>query len=242
MPLKLVCKLKTGVPLEVDGIVPNVLAGLSLKEIERLEVQHGNERLPLAEVFAATGNASDGRLEFAGDLSGVHRIGAGMTAGRIDVAGPAGRHVGSQMTGGEIHVAGDAGDWLGAEMHGGSIQVRGDAGNLVGSAYRGSPRGMTGGTIVVAGNVGDQCGHTLRRGLIAVGGNCGDFAGINMIAGSVAVFGECGRGPAGMRRGTIALFGPTAPRLLPTFRPACRAAADRAGAAAGDTRATTAHP
>ena len=38
-------------PVEVDGIVPNVLAGLSLPEIERLEVQHGNERLPLAESF-----------------------------------------------------------------------------------------------------------------------------------------------------------------------------------------------
>ena len=209
--------MKTGVPLEVDGIVPNVLGGLSLKEIERLEVQHGNERLPLAEAFLATGNASDGRLEFSGDLAGVHRIGAGMTAGRIDVAGTAGRHVGSQMTGGEIHIAGgSAGDWLGAEMHGGSIQVRGDAGNLVGSAYRGSPRGMTGGTIVVVGNVGDECGHTLRRGLIAVGGSCGDFAGINMIAGSVAVFGECGaRVGAAMRRGTIAAC------LAPRHRGCC---------------------
>ena len=146
--------------MEVDGIVPNTLAGMSLTAIERLEVQHGNERLPLAEAFTAAGDAADGRLEFVGELAGVHRIGAGMTSGRIDVAGSAGRHVGSQMTGGEIDVAGSAGDWLGAEMHGGSIHVGGDAGNLVGSAYRGSERGMTGGTILVAGNVGDECGHT----------------------------------------------------------------------------------
>jgi len=223
VPLKLASKLTPGVPVEVDGIVPNVLVELSLKEIERLGVQHGNQRLPLAELFAATGNAADGRLEFTGELAGVHRIGAGMTAGRIDVAGAAGRHVGSQMTGGEIHLAGNAGDWLGAEMHGGAIHVRGDAGNLVGSAYRGSERGMTGGTIVVAGNVGDEIGHTLRRGLIAVGGSCGDFAGINMIAGSVVVFGDCGaRAGAAMRRGTIALLGPRPTRLLPTFRQACR--------------------
>jgi formylmethanofuran dehydrogenase subunit C len=223
MPLKLSYKLNTGVPVEVDGIVPNVLADLSLPEIERLEVQHGNERLPLAEAFSAKGDAADGRLEFSGELAGVHRIGAGMTAGRIDVDGTAGRHVGSQMTGGEIHLAGSAGDWLGAEMHGGSIDVHGDAGNLVGSAYRGSERGMTGGTILVAGNVGDECGHTLRRGLIAVGGSCGDFAGINMIAGSVVVFGDCGaRVGAAMRRGTIALLGPRPTRLLPTFRQACR--------------------
>jgi formylmethanofuran dehydrogenase subunit C len=223
VPLKLAYKLKTGVPVEVDGIVPHALAELSLNAIERLEVQHGNERLPLAEAFAATGSAADGRLEFTGDLLSVHRIGAGMTAGRIDVAGPAGRHVGSQMTGGEIHLAGNAGDWLGAEMQGGSIQVRGDAGNLVGSAYRGSERGMTGGTITVAGNAGDEIGHTLRRGLIAIGGNCGDFAGINMIAGSVVVFGDCGVRPgAAMRRGTIALLGRRSPRLLPTFSQACR--------------------
>lgn len=223
MPLKLSYKLKTGVPVEVDGIVPSRLADLSQGAIERLEVQHGNQRLPLAEAFATTGNAADGRLEFSGDLAGVHRIGAGMTAGRIDVAGAAGRHVGSQMTGGEIHLAGSAGDWLGAEMHGGSIHVHGDAGHLVGSAYRGSGRGMTGGTIVVTGNVGDECGHTMRRGTIAIGGSCGDFAGINMIAGSVLVFGDCGaRAGAAMRRGTIALLGPRAPRLLPTFQAACR--------------------
>ena len=42
-----------------------------------------------------------------------------------------------------------------------------------------------------------------------------------MIAGSILVFGDCGiRIGAGMRRGTIALFGRTPARLLPTFRPA----------------------
>jgi formylmethanofuran dehydrogenase subunit C len=223
VPLALTYKLKTSVPLEVDGIVPNLLAGLSSGAIERLEVQHGNERLPLAEAFTVRRNAADGQLEFIGELAGVHRIGAGMTNGRIAVTGSAGRHVGSQMTGGEIDVAGSAGDWLGAEMHGGSIRVRGDAGHLVGSAYRGSERGMTGGTITVAGNAGDECGHTMRRGMIAIGGNCGDFVGINMIAGSVLVFGQCGARPgAAMRRGTIALLGPHAPRLLPTFRRANR--------------------
>jgi formylmethanofuran dehydrogenase subunit C len=223
MPLKLSYKLNTTVPVEVDGIVPHALADLSLAQIERLPVQHGNQRLPLAEAFGVTGSASDGRLEFSGPLAGVERIGAAMAGGRIDVAGDAGRHVGSRMSGGEIYVDGSVDDWLGAEMHGGSIEVRGNAGHLVGSAYRGSLRGMTGGTIVVSGNVGDECGHTLRRGLIAVGKNCGDFVGLNMIAGSVLVFGQCGARPgAGMRRGTIGLFGPQAPQLLPTFRPGYR--------------------
>jgi formylmethanofuran dehydrogenase subunit C len=43
--------------------------------------------------------------------------------------------------------------------------------------------------------------------------------GFNMIAGTVVVFGECGIRPgAGMRRGTLALFGPNPPQLLPSFR------------------------
>ena len=218
MPLKLSYKLKTSVPVEVEGIVPHLLAGLSLAEIGRLDVWHGNERLPLAEAFSLAGNPSDGRLEFEGPLAGVHRIGAGMNGGRIDVAGSAGRHVGSQMIDGEIHVEGSVDDWLGAEMHGGAILVDGDAGDLVGSAYRGSVRGMTGGTIVVRRSAGDECGHTMRRGLVAIGGNCGQFAGINMIAGSLLVFGRSGqRAGAGMRRGTIGLFGPEISPLLPTF-------------------------
>ncbi|HTU24959.1 MAG TPA: formylmethanofuran dehydrogenase subunit C [Pirellulales bacterium] len=223
MPLELTYTLSSKLPVEIDGIVPNALSDLTLPEIERLQVQHGNGRLALADAFKIGGGAADEHLRFSGDLSGVHRIGAGMTSGRIDVVGSVGRHAGSQMVGGELHISGDAGDWLGAEMRGGSILVRGDAGNRAGAAYPGSERGMTGGAIAVAGNVGDECGHTMRRGLIAVGGNCGDFAGINMIAGSLVVFGECGaRVGAAMRRGTIALLGPWPPRLLPTFRPSCR--------------------
>ncbi|HEX3727114.1 MAG TPA: formylmethanofuran dehydrogenase subunit C, partial [Pirellulales bacterium] len=176
----------------------------------------------LADCFTISGDAGDGRIDFVGDLSGVHWIGAGMTEGVIHVAGNAGRHVGSEMTGGEIHVAGNAGDWVGGEMHGGLIHIHGRAGNLIGSAYRGSPRGMTGGTILVHGEVGDEVGHTMRRGLIAVGA-CGDFAGINMIAGSILVFGPAGlRTGAGMRRGTIGLFGGQLAKLLPTFRKGSR--------------------
>jgi formylmethanofuran dehydrogenase subunit C len=61
----------------------------------------------------------------------------------------------------------------------------------------------------------------MRRGLIAVGGDSGDFAGVSLIAGSVFLFGKTGlRIGAGMKRGTIALFGDR-PQLLPTFRFDC---------------------
>jgi formylmethanofuran dehydrogenase subunit C len=44
------------------------------------------------------------------------------------------------------------------------------------------------------------------------------MAGFNMIAGNVYVFGNAGIRPgAGMRRGTIGIFGDQPPELLPTF-------------------------
>ena len=164
------------------------------------------------------GRPGDGRIDFEGQLAGVHWIGARMSEGVIHVEGDAGRHVGSEMTGGEIHVSGSAGDWVGGELHGGLIHVRG-RGTSHRAAYRGSRRGMTGGTILIGGDVGNEIGHTMHRGLLAVGGGCGDFAGISMIAGTIFVFGPCGIRPgAGMRWGTIGLFASEPPKLLPTFR------------------------
>jgi formylmethanofuran dehydrogenase subunit C len=210
---------QTTAPVEIQGLTPIVLRGMSLAQIEKLTVYHGNRPAALADLFAVSGDASDGRMVLEGDLSGVHWIGAGMSEGSIHIAGHAGRHVGSQMTGGEISVAGNAGDWLGGEMRGGLIRVRGDAGHLVGGAYRGSRAGMSGGTIIAEGDAGQEAGHTMRRGTIVIGGRAGDCAGFNLIAGSIYVLGPCGTRPgAGMRRGTIGLFGPGPPPLLPTFR------------------------
>lgn len=219
MALKLTYHGETTVPVEIEGLTPDWACDKSVAEIERFETFHGNRKIPLAEMFRVTGDASDKRLEFEGNLSGVHWIGAHMASGQIHVHGPAGRHVGSEMTGGEIRVYGDCRGWTGAEMHGGFIHVHGNAGHLLGAAYRGSVRGMTGGTILVDGNAGNEIGLTMRRGLIAVGGNAGDVVGFNMIAGTILVFGDSGiRHGAGMRRGTIGLLGPNRPPLLPTFK------------------------
>jgi formylmethanofuran dehydrogenase subunit C len=210
------------VPLEVEGLTPDVVRSLPLAEIERFEIFQGNRKVPLAEFFRVSGDPSDETIEWHGNLSGVHWIGTKMTSGRMQIEGPCGRHLGSEMRGGEIHVAGDASDWVGGEMHGGLIHVRGRAGHLIGAAYRGSAIGMTRGTILIEGEAGNEIGHTLRRGLIAIGGNCGDLAGFNMLAGTILLFGETGiRHGAGMRRGTIGFFGPP-PQMLPTFRRACR--------------------
>jgi formylmethanofuran dehydrogenase subunit C len=223
MSLNLRYHAKTSVPVEIEGVTPDRVRGQSLAEVEKIEIQHGNARLPLAELFTVTGDPSDGRIDFEGELAGVHHIGHGMSAGAIHVHGDAGRHVGCQMTGGRIEIEGNASDWLGGEMHGGLIKVSGNAGDLIGAAYRGSKKGMTDGTILIRGDVGTEVGTLLRRGTLAVGGSCGDAPGFNMIAGSIVIFGSCGKRPgAGMRRGTIALFGTQPTKLLPTFRSAGR--------------------
>ena len=216
--LKLRYNANTSIPVEVEGLTPTVAAGKSPAELERFEIFHGNRKVPLAECFSVSGDASDLKMEFEGDLSGVHWIGAQMTDGDITIRGNAGRHVGSEMSGGTIHVYGNAGGWVGAEMHGGLLHVHGNAEHLVGAAYRGSAKGMTAGTILVDGSAGNEVGHTMRRGLIAIGGSCGDFVGFNMIAGTILVFGDCGNRPAAsMRRGTVGLFGAVPPVLLNTF-------------------------
>ena len=223
MALELTYLDTCSVPVEVEGIVPDQLIDKQLDEIRRLTVFVGNQETPLGEVFDVAGDASDHCMDWHGDLSGVHWIGAKMQAGSLTIHGQAGRHVGSEMSGGEIHVEGNAGDWLGAELQGGLIHVRGGAGHLVGAAYRGSRRGMIGGTILVEGSVGNELGHTMRRGLIVVGGAAGDLVGFNMLAGTILVLGEVGiRHGAGMKRGTIGFLGSDAPELLPSFKYACR--------------------
>ena len=221
MPLLLEFRAQTPVPVEIEGVIPERTSAMSLAEIERIEIFHGNRKLPLGELFSATGDPSDARIDFEGNCAGVHFIGYGMTSGEIHVHGNAGRHLGGEMTGGRIVVGGNAGDWVGGEMKGGVIHVAGSAGHLVGAAYRGSKRGMTDGTIMIDGDVGSEIGAAMRRGTLAVGGSCGDAAGFNMIAGTILVFGSCGiRVGAGMRRGTIGLLGSDPPALLPTFRKA----------------------
>src|ERR687895_1021560 len=136
MTLTLTLREAPAVPLQAEVLCPDRLAGASRSEIEALPVWHGNERTRVAEFFAVAGAGDDVRLE--GDLSRVKLVGAGMTAGRLTVAGDVGMHAGAGMRGGRLHVEGDAGDWAGAGMRGGTLVVRGSAG---GPPRRGPPPG-----------------------------------------------------------------------------------------------------
>src|SRR5919198_505741 len=141
MTLTLTLREQPDVPLEADVLTPDRLADAD--DVAALPVWHGNERTRVGEFFAVSGAGDDVRLE--GDLSQVKFVGAGMTAGRLTVAGDVGMHAGAGMRGGELYVEGDAGDWAGAGMRGGMLVVRGSAGSQLGGVYPGDRAGMGGG-------------------------------------------------------------------------------------------------
>ncbi|MBN9118519.1 MAG: formylmethanofuran dehydrogenase subunit C [Planctomycetes bacterium] len=218
---KLTLRAPSTIPLELDGILPERVDGLSPLEVAKLPVQHGNRSEVIGEFFDVAPDPHElADLHFAGDTRNVKHIGAGMTRGSVFVEGPAGMHAGAGMSGGALVLDAGAAEWLGAEMKGGVIEVRGRAGDQAGAAYRGSRRGMTGGTIVIRGTAGDELGLLMRRGLIVVERACGEFAGASMIAGTIVLLGEVGeRCGAGMKRGTI--LAAREPQLPPSFRYAC---------------------
>jgi len=217
--LTLTLREEPAAPVLAGPLRPDRLAALSGREVERLELRHGNRRVALGELFAVSGAGADD-VRVVGDLRRVTGVGTGMTGGRLTIAGSAGPHAGTGMRDGELVVEGDAGDWAGAEMRGGRLVVHGSAGRRLGGAYAGSRAGMRGGEIVVDGNAGEEAGAGLRRGLIAVAGRVGAAAGLNALAGTIVAFGPVGaHAGAGMRRASIVAM--AGAELLPTYAPAC---------------------
>jgi formylmethanofuran dehydrogenase subunit C len=207
--LTLTLRQQPDVPLELDGVTPDRLAGSSLGEVSKRPVFHGNRRVDLGDFFAATGSPAGGDVRIVGDCSRVKLLGAGMTGGTLTIDGPAGWHAGARMSGGALEILGDAGHWLAAEMTGGMVTVRGNAGHQCAAAYRGSLHGLRGGTVVVRGDCGDEAGLRMRRGMLAVGGAAGAAAAAGMVAGTLVALG--GVGPmcgSGMKRGTVVVRGP----------------------------------
>jgi len=219
MALTLTLRERPAVPLEAEGLTADRLASLRRGEIEALAVWEGNRRAQVGDFFAVSGDRSD-QLRIEGDLRRVKFLGAGMTAGRLTVAGDAGMHAGAGMRGGELVVEGDVADFAGVGMRGGRLVVRGSAGHHLGAGHPGERAGMRGGEILVHGDAGEQAGAGLRRGLIAVAGRVGDAAGLRMLAGTIVALGGLGARPgAEMRRGTIVAMSRVT--LLPTYGFAC---------------------
>jgi formylmethanofuran dehydrogenase subunit C len=191
--------------IDCSPLTPTRLEGKSSRDIAAIQLQCGNRRLRVDELFELHGDDTS-NLIFRNGCDRLDHIGAGMFDGAIQVHGDAGAYLGLGMRGGRISVSGGCGAFAAAEMRRGLVHVFGSAGDFLGAGLPGDRQGMRGGMVIVGGSAGDRCGDRLRRGTILIEGNAGDYCASRMIAGTIAVLGTLGTCPGfAMRRGTLLL-------------------------------------
>lgn len=225
MPVILVWKDATALPVEAECLRPDSLAGLSASEISALRLSVGNTSAEVGDLFGVEVQKGRGDdrpgpdyLLLEGHMPNVSRIGEGMASGKLRVLGDVGPYFALGMSGGDAYANGSAGPYAGAEMRGGDLLIVGDAGDHLGSALPGSVLGMRGGEIRVGGSAGSDVGQAMRRGLISVDGAVGTGAGRGMVAGSIFIGGPAGTGlGSGLKRGSLVLLGGSEESILPTF-------------------------
>lgn len=214
---RLTLKLKAAPTERVDlgGLLPGLVAGKSNGDIERIAIATSGSGLTIGDLFTVSGSAGD-KIVIASGSDRLDNVGAGLTAGSIEVEGDIGAFGGAGMTGGHLLVAGNAGPLLGAAMKNGLVHVKGSAGELAGGARPTDRYGMQGGIIVVDGDIGQRAGDRMRRGTIIARGRFGSWAGARMMGGTLWALKGFGDEPGiQMRRGT--LIGPSVTRMLTTF-------------------------
>lgn len=205
-----------GQHVDCSPLLPDTLAEKTISEIGRIELQTGNRKLRVDELFALSGDDAS-RLVFRNSDDRLDYIGANMSQGAIEIEGDTGAYLGLGMKSGRISLKGNCGIFAAAELANGTIRIEGNCGDFLGGALPGNRRGMAGGTVIVHGNAGDRAGDQMRRGAILIEGNAGNFCGSRMIAGTIAVLGETGHSSGfAMNRGTLLLASaPT--EMLSTF-------------------------
>ena len=103
---------KTSFPVEIDGLLPDLILGRAVDDVLKLPARAGNQDAELGDLFSA--QPSDGSsLILEGDLRPVRGIGRAMEQGSLIVRGRVGPHLGARMKGGSIELIGDADDWAG---------------------------------------------------------------------------------------------------------------------------------
>ena len=190
-------------PVDLTPLRPDYLAGMTIREIERLELRKGSETVAVGDLFKVSGNDCE-NIIFEDSNSSYERIGNGMKNGSIQVYGDAGALIGCHMSGGVITTTGNVGDFCANSMRGGSIRIGGNCGDYLGSGLPGSKFGMNEGCVIVKGDAGIRLGDRMRRGLIVVCGDVEVGACSAMIAGTVILLGKTGENlGVQMRRGSI---------------------------------------
>ncbi|MGJ7506688.1 formylmethanofuran dehydrogenase subunit C [Variovorax sp. GT1P44] len=223
---RLTLKVSPALRVDLRGVTPMALSGLSAAEVERVQVGYGNTTRPLAEFFRVEPHETDDSLVLDGDLSRFDRVGWQLAGGRIRVDGNVGHYAGGCMSAGDLVVEGGAGLLAACEMAGGTFTVQGDVDDFAASTLPGSMDGMRGGTFVVKGHAGARFGDRMRRGSAIVHGNAGDFLASRLVAGTIAIGGCAGAHVGwGMRRGSVVFAnGPADSDFPATFVPAIAAA------------------
>jgi formylmethanofuran dehydrogenase subunit C len=202
--------------LDLSPLILENLAGKTLAEIERIELQTTRMRVTAGDVFRIR-EGDPAAIVIEGGAERLDRVGMNMASGSIRVEGEVGVEAGRLMSGGQLTIRGDAGPFAGSRMKGGALDIEGDAGERLGGPLSGETIGMSGGLLHVRGGVGTRAGDRLRRGFILIEGRAGAYAGSRMIAGTLAIGGEAGDLPGYlMGRGTI-LLGQGATLLSPSF-------------------------
>jgi len=202
--------------LDLAPLSPQNLAGKTVSEIERIELQTTRVRVAAGDVFRVR-EGDPAQIVIEGGAERFDRVGMGLTAGSIRIEGEVGVEAGRLMSGGQLTVRGNAGPFAGSAMKGGTLTIEGGAGERLAGPLSGETVGMSGGVLHVRGDAGNRAGDRLRRGIILIEGRAGAYAGSRMIAGTLAIGGEAGDLPGYlMGRGTI-LLGRGATLLSPTF-------------------------
>ncbi len=201
-------KLRDGKPgrLDLSGLTPGKLAGLSNLEIAQLVVGKDRDQARAGDVFDVSGalDGATGLIEFTGTNALAEGLGEDLDGGSIIVDGDTGAHAGRNMKRGRMEIRGSAGAYLGAGMKGGIITVKKSVGDFAGGVLTGEKNGMAGGTIVVDGDVGERAGDRMRRGTIIARGSFGAQAGSRMLGGTLWSETGFGASPGSLlRRGTL---------------------------------------
>ncbi len=204
--------------VDLRGITPLALLGLSALQVAQIAVGHGRAHQALGEFFNISPRDDD-VLVLDGDLSRFDRVGWQLDGGRMQVLGSVGHHAGGAMSAGVLRVQGNAGDLAACEMAGGRLEITGNVGDFAAGNLPGSMDGMRGGELIVRGNAGDRFGDRMRRGSALIYGDAGDFLASRMVAGTIALGGQAGAHVGyGMRRGSVVMAG-SASAAAPSFNP-----------------------
>jgi formylmethanofuran dehydrogenase subunit C len=215
-PLVLTLRQRPDQRLDLSRLVPHLLAGKTISDIERTALNTTRHPVYVGDAFRLRPGDSQ-HIRIVGSCDRIDRVGCEMTEGDIVVEGDVGVQAGRLMSGGRLVISGSAGPSAASAMTGGYLDIAGSAGDRLGGPLAGEIAGMRGGIVMVRGDAGDRAGDRMRRGTIVVDGKAGSHAGSRMLAGTLIVRGAVGTLPGYlMRRGTIVL-GDARTLTSPTF-------------------------